>query len=361
MMRRRQRHLFGIGVIILICVCYSFLDDTGLESTFPFIENIYRLYPSLYPPSDVIIVSYLRGGTTFLGEMLGFKKGNFYVYEPLHQTLRFGYYDTGVRCTMLNESCSRSNDTDKILDVIRGIYNCDSQKYHRLLKPWHYMKSMGPSQRQGCVVNAKFIERPYKYLNHCLTAESKVSKIPRISMGVASKLLSEFPNLKIIHLLRDPRAIINSVLPLGWKIPPSGGAASLCNKMTKDFREGIKIKQAYPGRVYTVFYEDLAQNPSKVFSSIYKFLGYRFSSIERHRLVQMTASTKDGYANDTRRHDSTKTARKWRYKINSTVLVKINKACSSLYKLLGYPRLESISDLNNADIPLRYDEDCYKC
>ncbi|XP_069135291.1 carbohydrate sulfotransferase 3-like isoform X2 [Argopecten irradians] len=330
--------------------------DRRLEKHTGLNESEYRL-PPFTNPSDVLVVAYLKGGSTFLGDMLGFKTGNFYIYEPLHNLVQFGYFDTGdLNCTMLNESCSKGADTDwKILKVLRGIYNCDNQKYQHLLRSWQYQKSMGPKHKERCVTRKTFDECAEQYLTQCVNARSKVSKVPRISISLASELLSEFPNLKIVHLLRDPRGIVNSRLSLPWNIPLSGGAVSLCSKMTRDFQEAIKIKQAYPGRLYTVYYEDLAQNPRKGFSLLYKFLGYIVDITDIRRLKEMTASFKDAGRSQTRRHDSSKTASKWRDQMNSTVLAEINKACSPLYTLLGYPQLKSIDDLKNTSIPLKYD------
>ncbi|XP_033747092.1 carbohydrate sulfotransferase 1-like [Pecten maximus] len=299
---------------------------------------------------DVLLIAYLRGGTTFLGEMLGFRNENFYIYEPLHNLTTFGYFKPGFLCSMMDESCRRNNQTDdQVLDVIRGIYNCDSRKYRHLLQSWHYIKSMGQQKFSACSKTRNGC--PEKYFNQCSTAVSKVSKIPRISIGLASKLLTEFPNLKIIHLLRDPRAIMNSRYRLKWT-PVPGGALSLCKKMKSDYQESIQVKKTHPGRLYTVFYEALAQNNLETFKDIYNFIGYQFDKEDHLRLTKMTASTKDGPVDDTRRHDSAKTARKWRYQINTNVLIETNKACSELYRLLGYPQLKSIHELKNESIPL---------
>ena len=42
--------------------------------------------------SDVIINTYMRAGSSFVGKMLGFRKDTFYVYEPLWVFHRYGYY-----------------------------------------------------------------------------------------------------------------------------------------------------------------------------------------------------------------------------------------------------------------------------
>lgn len=196
------------------------------------------------------------------------------------------------------------------------------------------------------------IRCPETYLNQCSTALSKVSKIPRISVGLASKLLPEFRNLKIIHLLRDPRAVMNSRYKLGWT-PVPGGAVSLCKKMKKDYQESVKLRRLFPGRIHTVFYEDLAQTFEEAVKEIYSFIGYQLNANEQIRLSTMTSSSKNGNAGSTHRRNSTLTARAWRHSINANVLRETNKACSDLYQLFGYPQLGSETEVRNTSIPLR--------
>ncbi|XP_060076021.1 carbohydrate sulfotransferase 1-like [Ylistrum balloti] len=178
-----------------------------------------------------------------------------------------------------------------------------------------------------------------KYLHQCSNRVSKVSKIPRLSISLASKLLDELPNLKIIHLIRDPRAIMNSRDKFSWT-PVPGGAVSLCKKIMADYLSSVEVKRAHPGRLYTVFYEEIAGNPIETFRGIYDFLGYQFSKNDQIRLTARTASSKQGNAGSTYRFNSAKTASTWKKQINSTVLKETNKACFSVYQLLGYPEFK---------------------
>ncbi|OWF35605.1 Carbohydrate sulfotransferase 2 [Mizuhopecten yessoensis] len=148
---------------------------------------------------------------------------------------------------------------------------------------------------------------------------------------------------------------MNSRQGFKWT-PVPGGAVSLCNKMTQDYLESLKIKQVYPGRLCTVFYEDMTTNPVKTFRKIYDFVGYQFNAAEQLRLTTMTASKAEADPGNTYRHDSLKTARAWRNQINTNVLTKTNKVCSKLYRLLGYPQLKNLVELNNTNIPLRLAE-----
>lgn len=55
--------------------------------------------------TDVLIFAYMRGGSTFLGEILGKHSNAFYVYEPLRQSLQ-GYRMSKLEYFGVNQICS---------------------------------------------------------------------------------------------------------------------------------------------------------------------------------------------------------------------------------------------------------------
>ena len=56
-------------------------------------------------PAKIIMLGYLRGGTTFIGQVLGVRAGTFYLYEPLFELGSFVYFKTGEMCGMTQNSC----------------------------------------------------------------------------------------------------------------------------------------------------------------------------------------------------------------------------------------------------------------
>ncbi|OWF43860.1 carbohydrate sulfotransferase 2-like [Mizuhopecten yessoensis] len=295
--------------------------------------------------SDLLVIGYLRGGTTLMGELLALRNDTFYVYEPLHKFGDFRYFKPGYECSMNNETCRKSNRTDgQVLDVIRAIYNCDYSHFQDQLRTFQHLKSRGIESLNDQKWKMSFPECqgkwngcPKKYLSQCSKRKSIVSKVPRLSLSLASTLLDTISHLKIIHLLRDPRAIMNSRTNLKWT-PVPGGALSLCNKMTDDYLESVKLKTKYPGRLYTVFYEDLATHPLETFKNIFNFAGYKISANDHLHLAQRTASSKRSSPGNTYCRNSSSVAFAWKNRINNIVLNETNKACSNLYRLLGYPQ-----------------------
>ncbi|XP_033743660.1 carbohydrate sulfotransferase 6-like [Pecten maximus] len=292
---------------------------------------------------DILLVGYLRGGTTFTGGILGSRKNSFYLYEPLHNLSTFGYFKPGYECSLKHESCrERKQGEEKILTIVKAVFDCDSDSYNQTLR-WWQIRFSGAAEK----VNDKNCDKKsgssteaclMKYLKLCSTYGSVVSKIPRLSVSLAVKLLERLPNLKIIYLLRDPRAIMNSRKRLRWT-PVPGGAISLCNKMTDDYLASQKAQIAYPGRLQIVFYEDIVTQPLETLKTIYNFAGYEFDAAEQLRLDKMTKN-------------SARIATNWRKVINKVVLRETNKACTHVYRLFGYPQLTDPWN-KNTSFPLR--------
>ncbi|XP_060076435.1 carbohydrate sulfotransferase 1-like [Ylistrum balloti] len=311
--------------------------------------------------SDILLIGYLRGGTTFTGEILGLREGNFYMYEPLHKWSTWDYYKPGYSCSLENEHCTMSTRTDSfVMDILRGLYKCDSNHLLKSLQMWQLLKGRGfrdsiqnptwanyfpecHGKVEGCIE---------KVISRCANATARVSKVPRVSVSLAAQLLNSVPNLKIIHLVRDPRAIMASRHALKWT-PAPGGSISLCNKMKEDYLESYMMRTTHPGRLLTVFYEDLVTNPAKTVQMMFDFAGYNFDEKEQNRLKNMTGMTTKNILNSETRGTSLRIALAWRKRVNETFLNVMNPGCNDLYKFLGYPPLKTNIDLYNSSIPLR--------
>ncbi|OWF41965.1 Carbohydrate sulfotransferase 1 [Mizuhopecten yessoensis] len=360
-----QKMLVFIVVVLTVLVSVTWL--VGLNG-FCYETNTHRSYklPSPLPIPikqnyDVLLVGYLRGGTTFAGKILGLRQGNFYIYEPFHNLSTWGYFKPGYHCSMNDERCNKYNGTDRlVLDVLRGIYHCDKMYLLHSLQMWQVLKGRGydddlknpmwmeyfpecHGEVEGCVE---------KCVSQCSNSIARVSKVPRLSVSLAAQLLHSEPNLKIIHLLRDPRAIMNSRHSLKWATAP-GVSLSLCKKMKEDYLNSDIIRKVFPGKVLTVFYEDLVTNPLETVRTMYDFAGYDFDEKESFRLNKITGMTTNDAQMSSGKRTSLQIATAWRTKINLSTVDVINQGCNDLYSLVGYPPLRNEIDLRNSSIPLR--------
>lgn len=94
-----------------------------------------------------------------------------------------------------------------------------------------------------------------------------------IEVGLA---LSElFPDARFIHLVRDPRAVAASLLPLDWGPQSPTGVAGLWSHR---LAHGLALEAALPGRIRRVRYEDLCREPERVVRELADWLGLAMPS-----------------------------------------------------------------------------------
>lgn len=89
-------------------------------------------------------------------------------------------------------------------------------------------------------------------------AERWVDHTP-MNIGFASTLLAEFEGAPMIHIVRDPRAVIASVLPLDWGPATARAGARWWLSV---IAMGLAAEAAFPGRVVRVGYEELVRDPA---------------------------------------------------------------------------------------------------
>jgi len=86
-------------------------------------------------------------------------------------------------------------------------------------------------------------------------------------------LFEEWPAARLVHLVRDGRAIAASVLPLDWG---PNNAVSAAQWWTKALAHGLALEAVFPDRVLRVSYEALVREPELVLRRICEFASLRF-------------------------------------------------------------------------------------
>ena len=112
-------------------------------------------------------------------------------------------------------------------------------------------------------------------------------------MYLVKSIMTEVPQLKVIHLVRNPHDTLMS-----QKAVMACGNATLeelanctsfhCSRLSND----ILAKEELPvleNRVLTVFFENVALNPMKVSDEMYKFVGINLTDSVRNAIYNLTA------------------------------------------------------------------------
>ena len=123
-------------------------------------------------------------------------------------------------------------------------------------------------------IQARFVPCLDDLKRACLLKKVKGAKILRSHLDFTEELMKDFPNLKVVHLLRDPRAILNSRrksdLQVAYKSSIIEEAKYLCQNMLHDMQLYKQLKHKYPDIYLQIRYEDFANSPMQVLQGLYR-------------------------------------------------------------------------------------------
>lgn len=118
--------------------------------------------------------------------------------------------------------------------------------------------------------------------NACSDRQVRAVKCVRATMDSMEPLLSELPNVRIVHLMRDPRGVVLSRMKFHDstrnRYSDSGNdsmareAELYCRTVAKDARKRIALERRYPGKIVSLFYEDFVTDIEGYTEKIYEFL-----------------------------------------------------------------------------------------
>jgi hypothetical protein len=91
--------------------------------------------------------------------------------------------------------------------------------------------------------------------------------------NIAPQLVTYFPQAKFLHIVRDGRAVVNSMIKSGFSGKAFHDFKFACEFWVRYVEMGLDAMRAFPGRVLEVRHENLSSDPEKEFGLIYDFLG----------------------------------------------------------------------------------------
>lgn len=199
-----------------------------------------------------------------------------------------------------------------------------------------------------------------KIIARCRDSPLIVLKFIRLRMLDAVKLLPYFPNMKILHLVRDPRGIFNSRDHLRISYSRKN-VLSFCDKIKTDLNVTKSMQTTFPGRIKLVFYEDMAEDPINISKAISDFSGIEFTDNMSSYIKLQTSSSKTSCPYCTARTNSTKTASKWRSQMDPKYARFIYTKCEESNNFLGFQPFHTGIDQRNLSLRsrTRLDSDKY--
>ncbi|KAH8010100.1 hypothetical protein HPB51_024775 [Rhipicephalus microplus] len=247
---------------------YDFFLEGPLPVAF---KDALEKYP-VVPITDVkivLIVAYYRSGSSFFGELMSSTPRTFFHYEPLMLFTVAG-----------NIRLGRQHYAFKLLDALVQV------PFRAALHCLDGETPLITSRTTSWLISAEEKSRAF------LQVQSWIKRNPEIA-----------PSVRVIHLVRDPRAVYASRRRLGWckNHKQCGSATALCDQMRSNLDAFGDLGHHLPNnRTYQIRYEDLTADPLNETKRLFASLGLQFTpSVYEYVVNHTTASgakTKDAFS-----------------------------------------------------------------
>ncbi|XP_046577056.1 uncharacterized protein LOC124284972 [Haliotis rubra] len=252
---------------------------------------------------------------------------------------------------------SNINYEEMAINTLEGIWNCSFENVDLdTLTQFHMQESNTTKEHHKCIKKNPGVNGIVTCLPHlkelCQSKRINSQKVVRLPLRLVSPLMKKYPDLKILHLVRDPRAsIISQYVKLKyfpWN-QLQKYTETFCARVHEDLQTTAKIARDYPGRIKLVRYETMAEHPLEITDELYQFVDAKITK-ELHKYVyDRTLSGKK----DTNcvtclvKSNASVAANKWRTSIGLRAAQAIDAKCGKVYTLLGYKPVKTVLDLKN--------------
>ena len=263
---------------------------------------------------SLVIVGHDRSGTTFISAMFAKDPQIFLVYEPLWITQKWRLYEA----RRSDFDCSEYE-----LEVVSSIISCNFSRSSTSTKflsyvgtPWtgalpvniFTTKNFCDNEQSevNCPAlrrNPGFVDRVCKEnFKHSVVKVSPV-RLPQEELAnLVPQVLLENPDVdvRILHLVRDPRGNINSRISIDWvkdyPNPLLGRTArKLCDTIEGNLEhaQGALKNLNLTHRYKMVLYKQIADDPIGTAKEIYKFAGFEMPYEVEEWIIESTRPSED--------------------------------------------------------------------
>ena len=201
------------------------------------------------------------------------------------------------------------------------------------LEPADLVHDLGPLEWRQLLL--RLVRRFAERQGPCPPAFTWIDHTPQnIESGLA--LAELFPDCRLIHLVRDPRAVAASLLPLDWGPHSSAGVAALWSHR---LAYGLALEAALPDRIRRVRYEDLCRDPQRTLAELADWLGLESPAAEQslqpvHDFLPAYTVHQHALIGSPPRTDRIEA---WRHQLSPWQQRQLESRLGELMTLAGYP------------------------
>ncbi|KAM7003308.1 carbohydrate sulfotransferase 6 [Tautogolabrus adspersus] len=339
----------------------------------------------------VLLLSSWRSGSSFLGQVFSQHPSVYYLMEPAwHVWTRL--QKPGARLLRM-----------AVRDLLRSVFQCDLSVMEAYLPENHNVSTlfMWSHSRALCSPPACPLTPRNEFSNQtwckqacdarglqwaqdaCGTYSHVVLKEVRFFELESLYPLLQDPSLdlRIIHLVRDPRAVLksreeaakalmrdNSVVLEQRTIPAAEVQYQVMQEICRSHvrineRAILKPPPFLEGRYKMVRYEDVARNPLKEINSIYEFVGLEMTKELEEWIFRVTHGKGKGTKKEAFKITSRNAAdvsQAWRSILPHNKVKRIQEVCKGAMSLLGYRTVYSEKEQKSLDIDLLVPQEPYQ-
>ncbi|XP_051009056.1 carbohydrate sulfotransferase 3 [Acomys russatus] len=334
----------------------------------------------------VLLMATTRTGSSFVGEFFNQQGNIFYLFEPLWHIEHTASFQQG--------GASSAGSVLLYRDVLKHLLLCDLYVLEPFINPppkdhsTQFLFRRG-SSRSLCEdpVCTPFVKKVFeKYhcrnrrcgpLNVTLAAEAcrrkdhMALKAVRIRQLEFLQPLAEDPrlDLRVIQLVRDPRAVLASRIVAfagkyeSWKKWLAEGKDQLsedevqrlrgnCESIRLSAELGLQQPAWLRGRYMLVRYEDVARRPLQKAREMYGFAGIPLTPQVEDWIQKNTQAAGDSSNIYSTHKNSSEQFEKWRFNIPFKLAQVVQAACEPAMRLFGYKLARDAASLTNRSVSL---------
>ncbi|NXI43760.1 CHST4 sulfotransferase, partial [Galbula dea] len=334
-------------------------------------------------PVHILILSTWRSGSSFTGQIFSQHPSVFYLMEPAWH----------VWVTMYQNSAKVLHMA--VRDLVRSVFLCDmsvfdaymsSQRRKSDLFQWETSRALCSPPACDLLSRSDIIppskcrticgKYPFSKVEEACKTYSHVAikEVRFFDLKVLYPLLTDPSlNLKIIHLVRDPRAVFrsrdntkanlqrDSNIIVGsqgtqGEMEPYNTMQVICKSQAEIYKAGRQASPSFlKDRYLLIRYEDIVRDPLARAAQMYRFAELHFTPELQKWVHNLTHGKGQGaQAFDIGSRDALEVSQAWRMTVPFQKIEKVQNVCKDAMDLLGYQLVHSEEEQKNMSLDLLF-------
>jgi len=326
------------------------------------------------PRLIVIILTHMSSGSTFLGNLFNLYPDVFYVYEPLH-TLRREVHGDGNGLDEWNVLDKKAEDAYRtdFSNLLHKFFTCNfkgNKTIQNLFPGWlRRRKNYLAWRRAGTNFTKESVSEVCKSKRITVTKIMQTRLPGKFGIRDLQRVCSSEPgkfDCLIIHLVRDPRAVISSLISHQFYFETKKELIAT-QHATPEGKEIIRhnsfivcsLIQAnlnyvnehwsswFRGRYTLLRYEDIIGNLFSVAFQLYNFTGLPMVDSVRNWILEGIWPLDVNATNPAFVTSENDTARieHWRSRLDTSQVTEFEELCSPVMNMMGYKSINGSEHL----------------